>query len=70
MVRIPAPSARAVSAVRHLARAAVRSAAEAVMTPLLVASHSSTSSTEIVRVKWNDSASRPRKADPAGRVTV
>jgi hypothetical protein len=70
MARIPAPSARAVSAVRHLASAAVRSAAGAVMTPLLVASHSSTSSTEIVRLNRNDSASRPRKAAPAGKVTA
>ena len=70
MARIPALPARAVSAARHLASPAVRTAAGAVMTLLLVASHSSASSTEIVRVKRNDAASMLRKAAPAGKVTV
>jgi len=42
----------------------------AVMTSLLVASHVSTSSAEIVLVKRNDAASCPLKAAPAGSVTV
>jgi hypothetical protein len=70
MTSRPAASARAVSAVRHLASPAARSSAVAVMTSLLVASHVSTSSTEIVLVKRNDAASCPLKAAPAGSVTV
>ena len=62
--------ARLSSASLHRARPASRSAAEAVMKALLVASHASTSGTGIVRVKRKDAVSAGPNADPAGRSTA
>ena len=62
--------ARLSSASRQCARAASRLAGDAVMKALLVASHSTTSATGIVRPNGNAAVSPGPKADPSGRITA
>jgi len=70
-ISVPAArKARAWSAARDRARPAARSAGSAVMTWLAVASHSSVSSTEIIRANPNEAACAAVNGAPGGIVTV
>jgi hypothetical protein len=65
-----ARKARAWSAARDRARPAARCAGSAVMTWLAVTSHSSVSSTEIIRVNPNEAACAAVNGAPSGIATV